>query len=132
MYMYLNADVHVHVYSMYRQRATERSRKKKMNKEDMNKAVYEKAGVDYAQTSALFLFFYSHLFFSFILRTYSSYQCTYVLSQLCLVQCVRLSAVCEYRNKYMYMFIYVHVHVHVPCHTIKLEDFQRQAAIRGW
>jgi len=33
----------------------------------MNKAV---TGVDYAQTYTLFLFFYSHLFFSFILRTY--------------------------------------------------------------
>ena len=101
-----------------------------MNKEDMNNAVYEKDGVDYAQTSALFLFFYSHLFFSFILCTYSSYQCTYVFSQLCLVQCVLLSAVCEYRNKYMYMFIYVHVHV--PCHTIKFGECQWQAAIRGW
>ena len=51
---------------------------------------------------------------------------------------VLLSAVYEYRNTYMYMFIYVHtyvymyVHVHVPCHTIKLGDFQWQAAIRGW
>ena len=41
-----------------------------MNKEDINKAVYEKARVDYAQTSTLFLFFYSQLFFSFILHTY--------------------------------------------------------------
>ena len=56
---------------MYRQRLTEGRRKKKMNKEDMNKAVYEKTGVDYAQNFCLislllfstFLFFYSTYLF---------------------------------------------------------------------
>ena len=74
--MYLNADVHACV-QMYRQRVTEGSREKKTNKEDMNKVVYEKAGVDYTQTSALFPFFF------FFYSTYSLYQCRY-FSQLCL------------------------------------------------
>ena len=59
--MYLNADVHACV-QVYRQRVTGESRKKQTNKEDMNKVVYEKAGVDYAQTSALFPFFFSPFF----------------------------------------------------------------------
>ena len=54
---YSNADVHVDVYNMCRQRVTQGSRKKMTNKKDMNKAVYEKAKVDESQTSALFLFF---------------------------------------------------------------------------
>ena len=63
MYMYM------HVYSMYRQRVTEGRRKRKMNKEDMNKAVYQKTRMYYAQNVCLI----SLLLFSSFLFLYLTY-----------------------------------------------------------